>query len=144
MVFSVHRRTGLPETSHIMWIVFMINVQSSPLFGRAPKDPLPPHYHVWCIHGLRKENCRNTKASCDNHPGPLPLCPDHLLSILYPLGSISYSSSHHCLPWLGIAIWSSQFNALLSLQQKTWFRSVLLDHSTVNRLSGSYNLISLN
>lgn len=55
MVFSILRRAGLPETSHIMWIVFMINFQSSPLFGRVPKDSLPHHYHVSYNHGLRKE-----------------------------------------------------------------------------------------
>lgn len=56
MGFSILRRAGLPETSHIMWIVFMLNFQSSPLFGRVPKDSLPHHYHVSYIHGLRKEN----------------------------------------------------------------------------------------
>lgn len=56
MGFSVPRTARLPETNRIMWIVFVINFQSSPLFGRVPEDLLPLRYHISCIHGLRKEN----------------------------------------------------------------------------------------
>lgn len=143
MGFSLPRKAGLPETSHIMWIVFMINFQRSPLFGRVPKDPLPHHYHVSCIHGLRK-NCRNTKAFSGNHPRPLPLCPDLLLSILCRLGCISYSWFHRCLPRLGNAVCSSQLNALLHpLPPNKGHGSDLLfwNCPTVNRLLGMFNLI---
>lgn len=109
MGFSVPRTARLPETNHIMWIVFVINVESSPLFGRVPEDLLPLHYHISCIHGLRKENWGNTNAFYGSHPRPSRFV---LLSILCPLGSISYSLSHYCLSWLAIAIWSSQFNVL--------------------------------
>lgn len=52
MGFSAPRRARLPETNHIMWIVFVIHFQSSPLLGRVPEDLLPLHYYVSCIHVL--------------------------------------------------------------------------------------------
>ena len=70
MGFSVPRTARLPETNHIMWIVFVLNFQSRPLFGRVHEDLFALHYHISCIHGLRKENWGNTNAFYGNHPRP--------------------------------------------------------------------------
>ena len=70
MGFSVPRRARLPETNHIMWIVFVIHFQSSPLLGRVPEDLLPLHYYVSCIHVLGNKNWGNTKSLCGSHSRP--------------------------------------------------------------------------
>jgi hypothetical protein len=59
MGFSIPMRAGLPETSHIMWTVFMIGFQSSPFLGRVPKNPLPNHYHVSWIKKRELRKCQS-------------------------------------------------------------------------------------
>lgn len=129
MGFSILRRVGLPETSHIMWIVFMINFQSSPLFGRVPKDSLH-HYHVSYPWTKKRELgtpklfvviilCPSCFVLTPCFQSFIFLAPFHffivdcITDVSHSRILISYSWFHCCLPWLCIVIWSSQFNILL-------------------------------
>ena len=134
MGFSVPRRAGLPETNHIMWIVFVIHFSKQSFIRQSSWRFIATSLLRLMYPCIRKWELRQHQKSLWQSFETFSFCPELFLLVLCLLSSISYSLSHHCLSWLAIAVWSPQFNALCSQKQRTWFRSALLDHSTENHL----------